>query len=113
MFQINVGRPKIQLELLEHVPLIFSSCFQSEQARKLWENATKERAEHIKGLIENRDFVPDWMKRQLEGSLEFTASQTRSMLSEDKTRRTQGALKWVFFPLRNVNKKFLILEFSI
>ncbi|XP_034238572.1 PC4 and SFRS1-interacting protein-like [Thrips palmi] len=81
----------VQIRLDDERP----SSFQSEEARRLWDAATARNAERLKAQIELGEYLPDTIKKQLEGKVDLTDAQKKELKKETELNRKRGKLRWL------------------
>ncbi|KAK3926269.1 Hepatoma-derived growth factor [Frankliniella fusca] len=76
----------VQIRLDDERPASFeASQFSntSEEARRLWDAATARNAERLRTQIELGEYLPDTIKKQLEGKAELTDAQKKEWLKQE------------------------------
>ncbi|KAJ1528895.1 hypothetical protein ONE63_007264 [Megalurothrips usitatus] len=81
----------VQIRLDDERP----AFFESEEARRLWDAATARNAERLRAQIELGEYMPDTIKRQLEGKAELTEAQKKELKKESELARKRGKLRWL------------------
>lgn len=81
----------VQIRLDDERP----TSFQSEEARRLWDAATARNAERLKAQIELGEYLPDTIKKQLEGKVDLTDAQKKELKKETELNRKRGKLRWL------------------
>lgn len=71
------------------------ATFESEEARRLWDAATARNAERLKNQIELGEFLPETIRKQLEGKAELTEAQKKELRKESELARKRGKLRWL------------------
>ncbi|KAE8749906.1 hypothetical protein FOCC_FOCC003375 [Frankliniella occidentalis] len=94
--RLDDERPaSFEASLKKKFSFLYHELYASEEARRLWDAATARNAERLRTQIELGEYLPDTIKKQLEGKAELTDAQKKELKKESELARKRGKLRWL------------------